>query len=70
MLLKFGSKSPLKKCDGFDLEPKERNTTVAKLTAGLGFIEAGTKVFDIIGSNEQIVEGNCDVACLFAMRRF
>ena len=68
-MLKFGSKSPLKKSDGFDLEPKEGNTTVANLTAGLGLIEADTKVFDIIGSNEQLAGGNCDVACLFAMRR-
>jgi hypothetical protein len=70
VLLKFGSKSPLKKDDGFDLEPKERNTTVANLTAGLGLIGADNKVFDIIGSNEQIAAGNCDVACLFSMRRF
>jgi hypothetical protein len=70
VLLKFGSKSPLKKGDGFDLEPKERNTTVAKLTAGLGLIEADTKVSDIIGSNEQLAGGICDVVCFFAMRRF
>jgi hypothetical protein len=53
--LKFGSKSPLKKGNGLHLEPKERNTTVVKLTAGLGLIEADTKMFDINGLNEQLL---------------
>jgi hypothetical protein len=69
-VLKFGSKSSLKKCDGIHLEPKERNTTVAKLTARLGLIEADTKVFDIIGSNEQLAAGNCDFVGFFVVRRF
>jgi hypothetical protein len=60
----------LEKGDGFDFEPKERNTTVTKLTAGPGLIEADTKVFDIIGSNEQLAAGNGDVVCLFGRRRF
>jgi hypothetical protein len=47
----------LQKGDGFDLEPKERNTTVAKSTGDLGLIEADTKVCDIIGWTEQLAAG-------------
>ena len=47
--MKFGSKSPLNKAYVFEPEPKERNTIVVQLTAGVGHTVADTKVFENIG---------------------
>jgi hypothetical protein len=36
-----------------------------KFIAGIGLIEADTKVFENTGSHEQLAARNCGVICLF-----
>jgi hypothetical protein len=55
ILLKVGSKAPVKKLREPESkpEPKERTVTVLKLTVWIGLIEGGIRAFEDIYWNEQ-----------------